>query len=46
MGSAQRPLPKYLPTKLLKICELLGITQEQMAVRLSHMKSSLHPGQI
>ncbi len=46
MGSARRPLPKYLPAKLLKIRELLGLTQEQMAARLSHIKSPLHPGQV
>lgn len=46
MGSASRPLPKYLPAKLLKIRELLGLTQEQMAARLSHIKSPLHPGQV
>lgn len=46
MGSASRPLPKYLPAKLLKIRELLGLTQEQMAARLSNMKSPLHPGQV
>lgn len=46
MGSASRPLPKYLPAKLLKIRELLGLTQEQMAARLSQIKSPLHPGQV
>lgn len=46
MGSASRPLPKYLPAKLLKIRELLGFTQEQMAARLSHVESPLHPGQV
>jgi transcriptional regulator with XRE-family HTH domain len=46
MGSARRPQPEYLPAKLLKIRELLGLTQEQMAARLSHIKSPLHPGQV
>jgi transcriptional regulator with XRE-family HTH domain len=46
MGTARRPLPKYLPMKLHKIRELLGFTQEQMAARLSYIKSPLHPGQV
>jgi transcriptional regulator with XRE-family HTH domain len=46
MGSARRPQPKYLPAKLLKIRELLGLTQEQMAVLLNHVKSPLQPSQI
>jgi transcriptional regulator with XRE-family HTH domain len=46
MGSASRPLPKHLPAKLLKIRESLSLTQAQMAARLSHAKSPLHPGQV
>ena len=46
MGSASRPLPKYLPAKLLKIRELLDLTQEQMAARLANVKAPLHPGQV
>ncbi len=46
MGSARRPLPKYLPAKLLKIRQLLGLTQEQMAARLDHVKAPPQPGQI
>jgi transcriptional regulator with XRE-family HTH domain len=46
MGTARRPQPKYLPAKLLKIRLLLGLTQEQMAARLQHLKSPPQPGQI
>jgi transcriptional regulator with XRE-family HTH domain len=46
MGSARRPLPKYLPAKLLKIREVLGLTQEEMAARLANVKAPLHPGQV
>lgn len=46
MGSARRPQPKYLPAKLLKIRQQLGLTQEQMADRLGHIKPSPQPGQI
>jgi transcriptional regulator with XRE-family HTH domain len=43
MGTARRPQPKYLPAKLLKS---LGLTQEQMAARLEHLKPPPQPGQI
>jgi len=46
MGSARRPLPEQLPFKLLKIRQLLGLTQEQMAVRLAHLKPPPQPGLI
>lgn len=46
MGTARRPQPKYLPAKLLKIRQSLGLTQEQMAARLQHVSSPPQPGQI
>lgn len=46
MGTARRPQPKYLPAKLLKVRQLLGLTQEQMAARLEHLKPPPQPGQI
>lgn len=46
MGSARRPQPEHLPAKLLQIRQLLGLTQEQMASRLSHIKSPPQPGLI
>jgi DNA-binding XRE family transcriptional regulator len=46
MGSARRPQPEHLPAKLLQIRQLLGLTQEQMAERLRHVKSPPQPGQI
>src|SRR5947209_8451056 len=46
MGSARRPQPEHLPAKLLGIRQQLGLTQEQMAARLGHLKSSPQPGLI
>jgi transcriptional regulator with XRE-family HTH domain len=46
MGTARRPQPKRLPAKLLKIRQLLGLTQEQMAAQLNHIKPSPQPGQV
>jgi transcriptional regulator with XRE-family HTH domain len=46
MGTARRPQPKYLPAKLLRIRQALGLTQEQMAARLQHLKPPPQPGQI
>ena len=46
MGTARRPQPKRLPAKLLKVRQLLGLTQEQMAAHLSHVKPSPQPGQV
>lgn len=46
MGTARRPQPKYLPAKLLRIRQALGLTQEQMADRLRHLKPPPQPGQI
>jgi transcriptional regulator with XRE-family HTH domain len=43
MGSARRPLPERLPSKLLGIRRLLGLTQEQMAARLAHLKPPPQP---
>jgi transcriptional regulator with XRE-family HTH domain len=46
MGSARRPQPERLPAKLLQIRQLLDLTQEQMASRLSRVKSPPQPGLI
>lgn len=46
MGTARRPQPKNLPAKLLQIRQSLGLTQEQMAKCLEHVKSPPQPGQI
>ena len=46
MGTARRPQPERLPAKLLKIRQLLDLTQEQMAARLGHLKSPPQPGMI
>lgn len=46
MGTARRPQPKYLPAKLLKVRQSLGLTQEQVAARLEHLKPPPQPGQI
>lgn len=46
MGSARRAQPEFLSEKLLQIRQLLGLTQEQMADRLSHVKSPPQPGLI
>ncbi len=46
MGSARRPQPERLPSKLLEIRQLLGLTQEQMANRLEHLKPPPQPGLI
>lgn len=46
MGTARRPQPKYLPAKLLKVRQSLGLTQEQMAARLEHLEPPPQPGQI
>lgn len=46
MGTARRPQPKYLPAKLFKIRQSLGLTQEQMAARLQNVTSPPQPGQI
>jgi transcriptional regulator with XRE-family HTH domain len=46
MGTARRPQPKRLPAKLLKVRQLLGLTQAQMAAHLGHVKPSPQPGQV
>ncbi len=43
MGSP-RPKPEYLPSKLLKIREWLGISQARMPARLGFPQ--MHPGRI
>jgi transcriptional regulator with XRE-family HTH domain len=46
MGQARRPVPERLPAKLLQIRTQLGLTQEQMAERLKHVKSPPQPGMV
>ncbi len=46
MGQARRLTPKRLPEKLLRIRTLLGLTQEQLADRLSHVPAPPQSGQI
>ncbi len=46
MGQARRLTPKRLPEKLLRIRTLLGLTQEQVADRLSHVAAPPQSGQI
>lgn len=46
MGSARRQRPEHLPFKLLEVRRLLGLTQEQMADRLKHLKPPPQPGMI
>ena len=46
MGAARRPQPERLPAKLLQIRQLLDLTQEQMASRLSHVNSPPQSGLI
>jgi len=46
MGSARRPQPERLPSKLLGIRQLLCLTQVQMAARLEHLKPPPQPGLI
>src|ERR1051325_4433417 len=46
MGTARRPQPKRLPAKLLKVRQLLGLAQDQMAAQLSRAKPSPQPGQV
>jgi transcriptional regulator with XRE-family HTH domain len=46
MGSARRPLPEQLPLKLLRIRQLMELTQEQMAMRMAHLRPPPQPGLI
>ena len=46
MGTARRPQPKKLPMKLLKIRQLFGLTQQEMASQLNHLNPPPQPGQI
>ena len=46
MGTKPRPIPARLATKLAQIRAALGLTQEQMAERLSPAESSLYPSYI
>ena len=46
MGQSRRPRPARLALKLRRIRELLGLSQEQMAERLKHVKSPPQPGHI
>jgi transcriptional regulator with XRE-family HTH domain len=46
MGTRKRPVPARLPEKLLKIRKLLDLSQEQLAVRVSHLPSPPHPGHV
>jgi transcriptional regulator with XRE-family HTH domain len=46
MGTRKRPVPARLPEKLLKVRKLLGLSQEQLAERLSHLPSPAMAGHI
>jgi transcriptional regulator with XRE-family HTH domain len=46
MGQQPRPQPKRLPKKLRTIREMLGLSQQQMAQRLEHVKSPPQSGTI
>ena len=46
MGQHRRPQPRYLAAKLRDIRERLGLSQEEMAKRLRHVKSPPAPGAI
>ena len=46
MGQQRRPQPRRLASKLRNIREMLDLSQEQMAVRLKHVKSPPQPGTI
>jgi transcriptional regulator with XRE-family HTH domain len=36
MGSARRPIPKHLPTKLRSIREALGLSQDELVKKIKH----------
>ena len=46
MGQQRRPQPRFLASKLRAVREELGLSQEQMAERLKHIKSAPQPGTI
>jgi transcriptional regulator with XRE-family HTH domain len=46
MGQSRRPQPALLASKLRQIRALLGLSQEQMAEHLKHVKSPPQPGHI
>ncbi len=46
MGTRKRPVPARLPEKLLKVRKLLGLSQEQLSERLSHLPSPAMAGHI
>jgi transcriptional regulator with XRE-family HTH domain len=46
MGSARRPKPARLATKLAQIRAALGLSQEQMIERLNYAESPLHTSYI
>ena len=46
MGTARRPQPKRLASKLLQVRKLLDLTQEQMAEELKAVKSPPQPAHI
>ena len=46
MGQSRRPQPVRLASKLRQVRALLGLSQEQMAERLGHLKSPPQPGHI
>ncbi len=46
MGQSRRPQPEHLASKLRQVRARLGLSQEQMAERLKHVKSPPQPGHI
>src|SRR5215212_5467573 len=46
MGQSRRPQPARLASKLRQVRAQLGLSQEQMAERLKHVKSPPQPGHI
>jgi transcriptional regulator with XRE-family HTH domain len=46
MGTARRPQPARLASKLKEVRAKLGLTQEQMVKRLAGAKAPLKPGHI
>lgn len=46
MGQSRRPQPERLALKLRQVRTQLGLSQEQMADRLKHVKSPPQPGHI
>lgn len=46
MGQSRRPQPARLALKLRQVRTQLGLSQEQLAERLKHVKSPPQPGHI